>query len=762
MTARANAPDLRALEDSYEILGELRARTDARQFLAKRREDGDDVMITVYEAANGGENNALAHLASDVNQLTGLRHPGLLPTLDGRWLGNDAFAVITQRVPGRSVDELLSSGERLTNPRIASILQQVRGIVDWARDNGIVHRGVTVDTLYIERDTNALCASLALTPIPMEGLPDECSDAQMIGSLAWTLLTGKPYDGEESQHRLSDMRPDLSARLVAETEAMARCRIDGERPDLDTMIAVIATGDAWRASESSISQLEAEHAEQMRLAREEFEAEKLKIQQQLADETDRLAAERAEYERATAEERAAYEQATATERAEYERRTQEEREEFRRSAAAERAEADRRLAEERAAFDRQMREQREAFERQASEQHAELTELRDALEARRAEIERLEAEVRSKHAELTATLAEMENRRIEIEQYLYEEQQRLDDERDRLVADGGREAPEARTERAVPVLEPVPAVTPLAAMDPIAPLPPIPELPPLDIPAPTMAAEDAAHGERVVDSRRVVRERYGDAAEEADNGDVSAIIPAGAADATEPNGTTSPSSGERAGRAWTKPAGIAGAIVVLILIIFGISRATHHAPAAANVASAAHVQPAPNAAVTATAGGTVAPPLVNPRPDSASGAAGAATGASVPVPSQPATPSAGDSAASSHTAAHTDHSTHDGARDAGQSPSHVTRGAAGEPDAVYGPPITASPRSAAAPRQDTVRHVDTVTVPRQTPPAAFARPDSTLRPQPPVVTRPDSLIRPRPDTSVRPDTSLRSARPTAL
>ena len=750
MTARANAPDLRALEDSYEILGELRARTDARQFLAKRRDDGADVMITVYEAANGGENNALAHLASDVNLLTGLRHPGLLPTLDGRWLGNDAFAVVTQRVPGRSVDELLSSGERLTNPRIASILQQVRGIVDWARDNGIVHRGVTVDTLYIERDTNALCASLAVTPIPMEGLPDECSDAQMIGSLAWTLLTGEPYDGEESQRRLSDMRPDLSARLVAETEAMARCRTDGERPDLDTMIAVIATGDAWRSSESAISQLETEHAEQMRLAREEFEAEKLKIQQQLADETDRLAAERAEYERTTAEERAAYEQATAVERAEYERKTQEERDEFERRAAAERAEAERRLADERAAFDRQMREQREAFERQSSEQQAQLAEVREELEARRAEIERLEADVQSKHAELTAMLADMENRRIEIEQYLYEEQQRLDDERDRLGAGSAPAAAETPKQRAVPVLEPLPAVTPLAAMEPIAPLPSIPELRPLEIPQPTMAAEEATTRERAVDERRGVGEPYGEAADEAEEPGIVA------ANAIGPKGPPSPSNGRSTGHAWTKPAGIAGAIVVLILIIFGISRATHHAPAAANVASAAHAQPTPNGAVTATAGGTVGPPMAKPMPDSASGAA-ATSGAPASPASQPTAQSASDSAASPHAAAHADRSTHD----ASQSTGHVTRGTAGEPDAVYGPPVMSTPRPIGA-RADTVRHVDTVIVPRQTPPPAFARPDSTLRPQPPVFTRPDSLIRPRPDTSVRPDTSLRSARPAAL
>jgi hypothetical protein len=839
MTARPNAPDLRALDDSYEILGELRARKDAQQFLAKRKSDGADVLITVISAAGGGENNALAHLASDVNLLSGLRHPGLLQTLDGHWLGSDAFAIVTQRVSGVSLDEVLSSGERLTNPRIASILEQVRGITDWARNNGIVHRGVTVDTLYVERDTHRLCTTLTVTPIPLEGLPDACSDAQMIGALTWTLLTGEPYSGEESQRQLADMRPDLSTRLVAETEAMTRCRIDGKTPDLDTMIAVIATGDAWHSSESELARLEAEHTEAMRLAREQFEAEKANIQQQLADETeriaadraeferqrqaelDRLAADRAEWERTTAEERAEYDRKTAEERAEYERATAEERAAFHRQAAEQRSRYERTQSEERAAYERRTKAERQDLERRAAEQQRQLTSLREELEARRLEIERLESEVTSKHAELTAALSDMETRRIEIEQYLYEEQQRLDDEHDRMRQERERLAEErdrvatpaiastmdrevaldSTTDsesddddddhappmaRAVPELEALPSLAPLAPLQPIAPLPPVPPLtsltPPRTPPADIAPVENESDDEQLTD--------------DPDRDDVEASAPIATPNGTERDelpstiardvvASSTASATPATAPSWIKPAGIAGAIVVLILVIFGISHA-HHDSTPANVGSVATAKPAtrvparaPSAAaepigVTGTAGGNVAPGLTTPSSDSS--AASTVSGA---MSTSAATTTSGASAAGRSGAATS-------------APKHVARtpavspeverarekaavsamqhdpGTAGEPDAYYGPPAAPATSSMGPSRHDTIVRVDTMMTPRPTlsrpvlPPPTIVRPDTALRAHPPVFTRPDTLARTRPDTLVRPDTSsLASARPAA-
>src|SRR5690242_7091343 len=113
----APASDLRGLESDYEIRGELRGTAAARYYIGRRKQDGaEDVVITVFRAPKGGGNNALSHFASDVQILMSNRHPAIPRVIDGRWLGNDAYAVVTERVTGTSLDELLDRGEQFSNP----------------------------------------------------------------------------------------------------------------------------------------------------------------------------------------------------------------------------------------------------------------------------------------------------------------------------------------------------------------------------------------------------------------------------------------------------------------------------------------------------------------------------------------------------------------------------------------------------------------------------------------------------------------------
>src|ERR1044071_500601 len=133
----------RALDARYETVGELREAPNEHRFIARRRSDGADVMITAVSAERGGENNALAHFASDVQRLTNLRHRRIPRVIEGLWVGRDSFGVVSERVHGSTLHELLSGGERLPNPRIASVLHDVNEVLEWAREHGIVHRGVT-------------------------------------------------------------------------------------------------------------------------------------------------------------------------------------------------------------------------------------------------------------------------------------------------------------------------------------------------------------------------------------------------------------------------------------------------------------------------------------------------------------------------------------------------------------------------------------------------------------------------------------------
>src|SRR4051812_28307984 len=106
--------ELDQLSELYDIIGELggggggpaagdsgkghhNKSVGSRTLIAVRKADSAPVLITVATEPAQDANNALSHLAADTNLLATLWHRALLPVLGGHWLGNSAFAVVSQR-----------------------------------------------------------------------------------------------------------------------------------------------------------------------------------------------------------------------------------------------------------------------------------------------------------------------------------------------------------------------------------------------------------------------------------------------------------------------------------------------------------------------------------------------------------------------------------------------------------------------------------------------------------------------------------------
>ena len=103
--------DLSSLSAEYDIVGEQGSTDDVRRYLAtrtgdtgKRRDDQPGVLITVFQTPRGDEANALSHLAADTQLLARLAHRRLIPVVEGRWLDDDHYAVITRRVAEQTPD----------------------------------------------------------------------------------------------------------------------------------------------------------------------------------------------------------------------------------------------------------------------------------------------------------------------------------------------------------------------------------------------------------------------------------------------------------------------------------------------------------------------------------------------------------------------------------------------------------------------------------------------------------------------------------
>jgi hypothetical protein len=350
-SAGAPAPRLQAIEDSYEIIGQLRGSEHARRYIGRRREDRANVVITVVTPP-GGQGTELSHFAADAQLLAGERHPHLVDVLDARWLDNTSLALVTRRVDGTTLADLLDRGEQLSNPRIAAILRDVYSVLDWARTRGVVHRGVSADGLIFEQTSQRVLVALSPTPIPMTGVADACGDARTVGALAWSMLAGQRYS-PENKASLEEIAPSLARRVVDATTKLLGCQSAADAPDVATMIGIVAAGDVLKQAEVEIAAMKEEYEEQHRAELNRCENRRIEVEQNAAEAATALADERADFERRMVEERQAFE--------------------------AERAEFDRVMAERKEQFTRI----RETLEQQASELEQRLAEF----DARRTEFE---------------------------------------------------------------------------------------------------------------------------------------------------------------------------------------------------------------------------------------------------------------------------------------------------------------------------------------------------------------------------------------
>ena len=419
MSRKAPEPlELDELHGTYDIVGELAGRKDARQLMARRKEDGANVTISVFRAPEGDQGNALSHLAADANRLQGVEFPGLVPILDGRWVGTDAFAIVTPRIDAPTLEEVLSRREEdFSFARISAILRDLNAVVEWAREKKFVHRAVELDTVYLQPGSDRVLASFAVRPLPRTGMPGVAQDARNIALIARAMLTRSPFAPERDDQPLAELRPGLPRTVVEETDALLQPKSGAETPDVTGYISRLAMAEDLKRGELHLEKSRAAIKEALRKAKEQIAVAKAAHEQQLA-------AERKEHERLVAEQARKF----AKEREDFEAELEKQRQ-----ALAKEREA---LANERAAHARDC----EALGKERA--------------AHRRDCEALTRE-RAAHKEeaavLTAQLAEhrraMADERKRLTQQIEEQQQRAAAERAELLARFEQHQREAAAER---------------------------------------------------------------------------------------------------------------------------------------------------------------------------------------------------------------------------------------------------------------------------------------------------------------------------
>ncbi|MEO8561327.1 MAG: hypothetical protein ABI601_04580 [bacterium] len=387
---RSNNPELTALTDDYDIVGQLASAQGTHFVLATtkatpgtRRDYYGRVLIEIVRPPEGDEAHALDLLASDTKLLTNLRHRRLVPIIEGRWLGSEAFAVVREHMDDPSVADLLARGERFTNTRTAAILREVHGLLQWAREQNVVHRLVTPERLFLEPTSDRVRITFGAGPVTRFRSNDGATeDVMTVVRLATAMLTSGMPRAELEGRTFAELRPDLPERLHEETtHLLTEAATDH---DLTLYLALIGMADPVAEGETERDRIRAEVLEEQRVEREKLANERGELEQWATEERAKLAEEGEDLRGAFALEKAKLEREFAA----AQRLLVAERVEMQRIIAAERAE----LSTKRDALERLVAERLAEIERAAATDRSSIEALRAQIkEAGEIEMERKRA-----------------------------------------------------------------------------------------------------------------------------------------------------------------------------------------------------------------------------------------------------------------------------------------------------------------------------------------------------------------------------------
>ena len=227
-----------ALDAEYEILRELGHGGTALVYLARERATGNEVAVKVIRARYMDDDEAQARFAREAQLVAQLHHPNIVPVRAVLDLGTAGLAIVMSHVVGQTLKQRIKQDGPLTTDDAAQILRDIGGALDAAHANGIVHRDVKPENIFIDADGRALLADFGLarsmtpdTALTMAGVAlgtpaymapeqidgndlDGRADVYSLGLVAWEMLIGRrAWNGEGLYailyHQKHELPPDV-------------------------------------------------------------------------------------------------------------------------------------------------------------------------------------------------------------------------------------------------------------------------------------------------------------------------------------------------------------------------------------------------------------------------------------------------------------------------------------------------------------------------------------------------------------------------
>jgi TPR repeat protein/serine/threonine protein kinase len=188
--------------------------------------------IHLQSDASGGADFLNDRLFREARSAGRLSHPGVVTIFDVGREGDTAF-IAMERVEGKSLQEILVSGRKLTIPETLDILRQSAAALDYAHSCGVVHRDIKPANIMLHKTATVKIADFGIAKM---------DTTQTQTATGWVMGTPRYMSPEQIGQKPLDGRSDQFALAVVAYELLTgACPFQAE--SLGSLVHMIMFGD---------------------------------------------------------------------------------------------------------------------------------------------------------------------------------------------------------------------------------------------------------------------------------------------------------------------------------------------------------------------------------------------------------------------------------------------------------------------------------------------------------------------------------------
>jgi serine/threonine-protein kinase len=243
---KTSGRDREVIAGRYRIERLLGAGASGRVFLAADEVAGRSVAIKMFFAAGARGGAAYERFVREARLASTLRHPSLVEVYD---VSVERGYLVMEYLPGGSLAQRLSAGERLSPAQIRRMALDIVGGLEAAHHRGVVHRDVKPANVFFDARGTAKLGDFGVAHLVDLG---QTQTGGLIGTLAYMSpeqITGAPISiaadlysvgvtlFEAVTGRMPFLGPDFVAQHLGEPPPLATSVSEGVAPGWDPILA---------------------------------------------------------------------------------------------------------------------------------------------------------------------------------------------------------------------------------------------------------------------------------------------------------------------------------------------------------------------------------------------------------------------------------------------------------------------------------------------------------------------------------------------